>query len=170
MKTNFKKSVSLVFLSFFVLLGMTVFAQKANFSGKWTLNEGKSQLGEGQFRMAASKMNVTQDEKTLALDRIMNSPDGQEMTTSEKYTLDGKECQNTGFMEMVKKSTVTFSADNKVMTISSLTVFEREGNKMEIKAVEIFKISEDGKTITIDSTSTSPRGERKTTLVYEKAK
>jgi hypothetical protein len=170
MKTKIKKSVSMFFLSILILLGTTVMAQKPNYAGKWVLNEGKSQLGEGQFRMSASKLNITQDEKTLSLDRIMNSPDGQEMTTSEKYTLDGKECSNTGFMEMVKKSTVTFSADNKVMTITSLTVFEREGNKMEINAVEIFKISEDGKTITIDSTSKSQRGERKMTLLYEKAK
>ncbi len=47
-------------------------------------------------------------------------------------------------------------------------VFEREGETFEIKTDEIWKLSEDGKVLTIDYTSTSPRGERKSIRVYNK--
>jgi hypothetical protein len=69
-----------------------------------------------------------------------------------------------------KKSTANFSADGKLLTISSSAVFERDGNKMEMKSTEIFKLSDDGNALVIDATSTSPRGERKQTLAYDKTK
>lgn len=168
MKT--KKGKLVLILSFLVFAGTTVFAQKANFAGKWTLNESKSQLGEGRFRMPASKLTVTQDDNTLNMEKLGKGRDGEDVTTKEKYTLDGKVSENAGFMNSVKKSILTWAADNKALTITSTTTMERDGNTMEIKQVENYKISDDGNTLTIDSTSTTPRGERKQTLVYEKTK
>lgn len=167
-----KKQVGKFVFIFSLILfaSATVFAQKANLSGTWNFNESKSQLGENRFRMPASKLTIAQDENTLNIERQVKGRDGQDMTMKEKYTLDGKVSENTGFMNSVKKSTVAWSADNKTLTITSTTVMERDGNTTEIKQVENIKISDDGNTLTIDSTSTSPRGERKQTLVYEKAK
>ena len=54
------------------------------------------------------------------------------------------------------------------MTINSDITIDRNGDIMDIKSVEIFKMSEDGKTITVETTSTSDRGEFKATLVYDK--
>jgi hypothetical protein len=47
--------------------------------------------------------------------------------------------------------------------------FERDGEKMEMKMTEAWSISEDGKTLTIQSTVTSSQGEMKQTRVYDKA-
>ena len=171
MKTKvLKQALFFTFLSICLFVSTTAFGQKVNLSGNWKLNEGKSQLGEGRFRMAPATVNITQDETTLNMERTSKGQNGQDFTSKEKYTLDGKECENTGFMNSVKKSTVTFSSDNKTLTITSTTTFEREGNKMEIKQVENFKVSDDGNTLTLDASSTSQRSERKQTLVYEKAK
>lgn len=167
MKTNMltKTLLSFLFVTFFVF---SATAQKANFSGTWAFNEGKSQLGEGRFRAPASKLVITQDDKTLAMERTVKGMNDEENVMKEKYTLDGKESVNEGMMNTSKKSVVSWSADNKSLTINSTTVFERDGNTMEIKAVEVFTLSDDGKTLTINSTSTSPRGERKQTIVYTK--
>jgi hypothetical protein len=164
-----KRITSVLFSIFILSLGFT-YAQKTSFAGNWTFSESKSQLGEGRFRAPASKLVVTQNETTLSLERTGKNRDGQDVTSTEKYTLDGKECSNSGAMNNVKKSTVTWSSDNKTMTINSSSTFERDGNSMEIKTVEIFTLSADGKSLTINTTSTSQRGERKQTLVYELSK
>jgi hypothetical protein len=39
---------------------------------------------------------------------------------------------------------------------------------MEIKVVEIWKLIDDGKSLSIDYTSTSPRGTSTNTFVYDK--
>ena len=46
--------------------------------------------------------------------------------------------------------------------------FERDGEKTEMKSSESWKISADGKTLTIESTTTTPNGEMKQTRVYDK--
>jgi hypothetical protein len=171
--TNGKKgnmSLTAFFMGIFILISAFTFAQKTNYAGAWTLNESKSQLGEGRFRMAASKLNITQDENAITLERTAKGPNGEDFSSKEKITLDGKESVNTLMQNRTKKSVATWSADGKVLTINGTSVFERDGNTMEIKSVENYKISDDGNVLTIDVTSTSPRGERKQTLVYEKGK
>jgi len=171
MKTKTSKQVlALMLLSFFIFAGTTVFAQKVNLAGNWTYNESKSKLGEGRNRAPSTKLNITQDETSLNMEKLGKTQNGDDFTTKEKYTLDGKESENSGFMNSVKKSVVTWTTDKKTLTITSSTTIERDGNKMDIKSVENYMISDDGNSLTIDATITSPRGERKQTLVYEKAK
>ena len=170
LKRKFNKRIlSIILFGALLSFSANLFAQKANFSGNWTFNEGKSQLGEGRFRSPASKLTIVQKDSTLNMERTVKRMDGEESTLNEKFTFDGKVCENTGFMNNVKKSTLAWSADNKTLTISSSSVFERDGNTMEIKSTEVITISDDGKTLTINTTNTSPRGERKQTLVYDKA-
>jgi len=47
-------------------------------------------------------------------------------------------------------------------------VFDRDGETMEMKSVEQWKLSDGGKILSIDSSSSTPRGERKATMVYDK--
>jgi hypothetical protein len=169
MKTN-TKVLTFIFINIFLLTCGLTFGQKSNYAGSWTLNEGKSQMGDGRGRMAASKIKIAQDANAITLEKTSARPDGEESTSKETITLDGKECVNTIFDNRTKKSTTTWSADSKLLTINSVSVFERDGNTMEIKSVEIYKLSDDGNTLTIDATSISPRGERKQTLAYDKAK
>jgi hypothetical protein len=86
---------------------------------------------------------------------------------SGKYTLDGQVCENTGIMDMKTKSTVIWSADKKSITIASSTIFDMNGDKMEMKSSEIWKLEGD-KILTIEATNSTPDGEMKTTPVYDK--
>ena len=138
-----------------------------NFSGTWALNESKSKFGDAQFRMAASLLTVKQEGNNLAIDRTSSGPDGQEMKTTGKYTLDGKESENAGFMDSKSKSTVKWSADGKSITIASTTVFNMNGDNMEMKATETWTLDGD-KILKIETSNTMPDGEMKTSLVYDK--
>lgn len=159
----------------FMLVGLALFftaqlsAQNGtiNFSGNWALNESKSNFGDSPFRMAASIMIVKQEGNSLSTERTMNSPDGQEMKMTGKYTMDGKECENSGFMDSKTKSTVKWSADNKSITIASSTIFNMNGDNMEMKASETWILDGD-KTLKIETTTSMPDGEMKTSLVYDK--
>ena len=162
------------FLSMSLILIFTVFsafgqASKTNFSGTWNLNEGKSQLGEGPGRRAASKIVITQDANTLTAEKTSTRQSGESFTSTEKYNLDGDQSDNSG--ENRKRiSTTSWSSDMKELTINSTTTFERNGNSMEMKSVEVYKLGSDGNSLVIETTSSSNRGEFKTSLYYDKAK
>jgi hypothetical protein len=157
-----------LFIALSLLITSLSFGQgAASFSGTWAFNESKSNLGEGGFRMISQTLVIVQDATTFSIERAFTSQDGTERKTTEKYTLDGKESINPVF-NTTKKSTATWSADKKSLTVSSNMVFEMNGEKNEIKTVEVYKLSDGDKTLTIDSQSTSSMGERKATLVYGK--
>ena len=155
--------MAVLLLSFVVLTA----EEKPNFSGDWTLNNEKSQLGEGGGRMVSTKLNLVQKGDSLTLTRIAIRQSGEEFKTTEKITLDGKECVNTVF-ETPKKSTAVWSVDGKSLTVTSAIVFERDGNKMEIATVEIFNLTDEGESLSIEYSSKSPRGERKGIFVYDR--
>jgi hypothetical protein len=157
---------SVLFIMVSLMLSSFSFGQGAvNFSGSWAFNEAKSNLGEGGGRMASQTIVIVQDATTFSLERAFAGQDGNEMKMSEKYTLDGKESVNPVF-NTSRKSKAVWSADKKSLTVSSVMVFDMNGESNEIKTVETYKLS--GSELTIDSQSTSSMGERKTTLVYTK--
>jgi hypothetical protein len=166
---NLKKMRLLMAIGLYVIFFVPVSGQNGviNFSGNWSLNESKSKFGDGPFRMAASILSVKQEGNNLSIDRTMNGPDGQEMKMTGKYTMDGKECENSGMMDMKTKSTVTWSADKKSFTIASSTLFNMNGDNMEMKSSETWKLESD-KTLRIDATNDTPDGEMKTSVVYDK--
>jgi hypothetical protein len=168
-KTSKSKLLAHILMSIILLFGISAFAQKTNYSGTWNFNETLSQLGEGRFRTPASKMVITQSDTILDIEKTSKDMNGSDALLKEKYSFSDKVSENTGFMNTVKKSTLVWTADNNVLTINSTSVFERDGNSMEIKTTEVFLLSTDGKVLTINSTSISPRGERKQSIVYVKA-
>lgn len=141
-------------------------AEKVDFSGKWDLNESKSNLGEGRF-FSAAKMAITQDGNTITIERTRTGRDGEERTSSETLTLDGKE----NVVESDNRNTTsvaTWSEDGATLTIKSKTEFSRQGETFEMNRTEVWTLGEDGKTLNIQSDSSSSRGDRSVTLVYDK--
>ncbi len=171
---NSVRLLSIALLAVFFLLSffVDISAQKANFSGTWTFNETKSNLGDaGGFRRPAKQLTIKQEGNNFSVDRVRTNRDGEETTTQEKYTLDGKECSNTismGSFQSTSKSVLTWSADGKALTISLTRSFERNGETMERKSSEVLKLT-DTKTLSILTTSPSrDGGETKSTIVYDK--
>lgn len=161
------KPIILVGLALLFTAQLSAQTGTINFSGTWALNESKSKFGDSPFRMAASILTVKQEGNNLSTERTQNSPDGQEMKMTGKYTMDGKECENAGFMDSKTKSTVKWSADGKSITIASSTIFNMNGDNMEMKASETWMLEGD-KTLKIETTNSMPDGEMKTSLVYDK--
>jgi len=162
-------NISLPGLFAFVSLSLIsggLFAQP-NFSGSWALNESKSTLGDGP-RMSVSSMTVNQQEGLISIDLVRPSFDGGDVSSSEKYTLDGKESVNQGMMESSVKTITTWSDDKKELTFAKTILFDMNGETMEFKITEVWSISDDGKTLTVKSAMSSQMGDTNLVLVYDK--
>jgi len=184
MKIN---STRLQVLSFVVmaalLLPTALMAQgsKTNFSGSWTYNAAKSvssqpqgqPQGQGQrpggpdrSGFGGGDFTITQEGNLLTVERTMTGPDGTARTTTSKYTLDGKESINTARMGE-SKSFATWSSDGKKLTIKTTRTMTRNGESTTMTSTEVWSLT-DGKTLQIESTTTTPAGERKQTSIYNK--
>ncbi len=161
---------SFLFLIAFLMTSFVTDAapKKAKFSGEWTLNEEKSYIAEYGEIMAVTKMAIIQKGKKLTIEKFGTSQEGEDYNYSEMYTLNGKECENIMFETTKKKSTVTWSDDKQILTITSTIWFEFDGNELEVALVEIFKFTEDGDFLSINQNAYTDYGDLENTLVYEK--
>lgn len=168
MKSYYKTAIrNLAGVLFFTCIALTLAAQ-TNFAGNWALNESKSNFGDSQFRRASSAMVVTQDAKVLTVESTRQGRDGAETKTTAKYNLDGSVSENPG-RNTTRKSTVSWSADKSVMTITSTMTMDRNGQSQEVKSSEIWKLAEGGKMLLVDNVRTNMEGnEVKTTAAYDK--
>jgi len=149
-----------------VIASLAMASEATNFSGNWTLNNEKSNFGNSEFRNAANTLKITQDAAKIIIERSGARRNGETYTYSETITLDGKECENTINQDRKRKSTANLSADGKSLTITSSSSMERNGQTFEMKSSEIYTLAD--KVLMVDVTSSSPRGEMKNKLVYDK--
>ncbi len=140
----------------------------ANFSGEWTLNEEKSKFGEGSFgRFAAQTFKIRQEDTAIVIVRSGTTPNG-DYSYEEKVPFDGKEVETTVFNGAKRKSTLKGLEDQKSFTLNSNIRFDRDGNTFEVTSSEVWKLSEDGRSIHIESSSNSQFGTMTRSLVYDK--
>jgi len=153
-------------------------AGKTSFAGKWEYNQSKSDLGTpggpggqgGGQRMGGGfgggSLSVTQDANSLTLERSRTNQEGQVMTTTEKYTLDGKESINQG-PRGESKSVATWSADGKTLTVVTTRVMNFNGESRELKTTAVWTLV-DANTLSVVSTSATPNGDRVLKMIYDK--
>jgi len=151
----------ILLLSATLMISVLVSAQGLDFTGTWKLNTSKSKLGD-QFSMAPREIIITQKDNDLAVEKQSSFQD-QEFTTTDKFTLDGKECVNTGWQDSQKKSTVAWADDKQSLKITSKLNI---GDGGEMTIVEVLK--KDGPNMVIESSSSSSFGDMSETMVYEK--
>ncbi|MBS1920431.1 MAG: hypothetical protein JST17_09270 [Bacteroidetes bacterium] len=152
-----------------LLLSFTFLADKANFSGDWKLNESKSDFGQRGARFAVKELKVDQKDDAITIASTRPSfQGGDDMTSSETLTFDGKEIEGKGFGNSTKKSSLKWSDDGLSFTISSNTTMERNGETMEFSGKETWVLSDGGKILTVTNVTNSQRGENTTTAVYDK--
>ena len=162
----FRLSAVLMLCSFLLIPATSFAGGLEDFTGKWTLNEDKSDLGEGRF-FAATKVSITQDGLSITIERTRTGRDGEERTSSETISLDGKE--NVSETENRKTtSTASWLVDKSALHIKSTIEFSRQGETMEMERAEVLTLGEDGKALNIQSDMSSARGDRSVTLVYDK--
>ncbi len=139
-----------------------------NFAGTWALNAEKSALGDNPFsqRMWAGNFVVTQEANLLTVTRTRTNQNGESVTTTMKYTLDGKESVNTS-PRGDSKSIAKWSADGKTLTIETSRTFDMNGQSMTMKSTEVWSLI-DAKTISIVNSFQGRDGEVKITVVADK--
>ncbi|OFY64088.1 MAG: hypothetical protein A2V64_12840 [Bacteroidetes bacterium RBG_13_43_22] len=148
---------------------------KANFAGTWAFNAEKSEMGGGPggpggppqgMRMGGGNFTATQEANLLTVVRTMNRPDGESVTTTAKYTLDGRESVNTtGRGE--SKSIATWSSDGKTLKIATTRTFDMGGETRTMSSAEEWTLT-DASTLTIKTTMGTQEGERVTKMIYNK--
>ena len=152
---------NIVFVISLVVLSSAGYGQQVNFSGDWKFNSELSEQGD-QFSLAPKGIVVKHTKKTLEMER--NSTwDGQDFTTNGFFTLDGKECENPGMMDSIKKSTATYDKKTQILTISSYVELE-DGTEMEI----IEEIKMEGENLVIYISVASSYGDLFEKFVFDK--
>lgn len=160
--TNFKIYPMKKSLTIFVALMVSAaaFAQGLDLSGSWKLNSEKSKLN-AEFSFAPKEVIITQSGNDLTVEKHSSFQD-QDFVTTDKLTLDGKECINTGFQDTQKKSTCTWSQDKaSLKIISKMSIGDGD---MTIN--EVYKM--DGSNMVLESSASSSYGDLNETMVYDK--
>lgn len=151
----------LLLLSAAVVFSSAIFAQGPDFSGSWKLNDSKSTLG-AEFSMAPKEVIIAQTGNDMSVEKHSEFQ-GQAFVSTDKYTLDGKECTNTVFQDMQKKSTCAWSDDKTSLKVVSKMSM---GDGGDITINEVYKL--DGGSLFIESTSSSSFGDMSEKMVFDK--
>ncbi len=132
---------------------------KPNFSGSWKLNAGKSDFGQmtGPEKM---ERKVAHEDPAFKYSNVQSGPNG-DVTTDMAYTTDGKPSTNQTPMGEITGN-ATWEGD--VLNI----VNKRSFQGLEITQAERWSLSDDGKTLTIDSRVSMPRGHVEMKIVMDK--
>ena len=158
----------LVFLLPAFLLSFTAQPYKANYGGSWKLNEQKSELGEFGARIAPKKLKIDQKDDQIVISRTGTGFNGEEYTTVETITFDGKPAEMTIFETSKKKSTIKWSEDGNSFTISYVLTLNFNGETNEINGTETWSLTNDGKTVIAETKSSGPQGEFTMKVAYDK--
>jgi hypothetical protein len=166
------------------IVGLTAFAAMAqDFSGSWKLDVSKSKLDERQ-RIESMSMNVTQTTADIKVEtqtkRLPPPADGQGGgrgmgggfgggDSTMTYTLDGKESQiqqdtPRGPMPVAIKAKM----DGGKLKLSQARTFSGPMGEITMTTRETWTLSEDGKTLTVNRESESPRGTNSSEMVFVK--
>lgn len=168
---------------FLVLFAALLFAcsggptEKANFAGEWMLDQEKSDVGGmggregGQGRRGggfnAPNMTIVQTNDQLTVSRTFVGRDEEEITREENYNLADKESKNESRMG-VKISGIKWENNGAVMVINSKTNMERGDEIFTMSSTEKWTLSENGTELEIETTMSTPRGDRTRKLYYTK--
>ena len=164
-----KKISFLAVGAFACLLAAATIINAVNFSGEWTLNKEKSQFGEYGENIAPKKITINSADNSVTIERLSPTMTGEEYTTKETLTFDGKQTESVIFSSKKKKKKAKRAADGQSMLVSSIINFDNNGEMMEIKVEEVWKLTADGQ-LSLQSTSNSSFGTLEMKLLYDKKK
>jgi hypothetical protein len=179
-----------LFLTFALgVLAVGAMAQgKASFAGTWNLDAAKSKI-EGPTRGGLTTLTVTQTAKELTVTTATKRPDlpsnapagpgggmgrglGMGGNGTVTYSLENK----TTIVEVdgpTGKAPIAYNANKEAdgsLKLSSKQVFQRPGgHDLTVTRNETWKLSADGKTLTIEREQSGSNGSRTSTHVFEKA-
>jgi hypothetical protein len=153
-----------------------------SFAGTWTLDKAKSQGLDQRMQNAESVTCVmTQDDNTISVEwKIAGGQPpagasggggggmGRGPSGPRVFNLDGKEVTSEGPMSSTNVAKATWSDATKTLELSTVSTGSRDGQEFKITRVDKLSLSADGKVLTINRHSESPRGAQDSTLVFNK--
>jgi len=149
------------------------------FTGTWVLDRAQSQLpnrgahgkgtGNPQAQPHEVKLIVEQQGATLKATRsVAHGP--RERAMSETFVVDGSERTETTPRGGTSVTRATLGGDRLVVNKSHTRPANEQGQPARSFSREsVWTLSQDGRTLTIDTTMHTPRGERTMKAVYTKA-
>lgn len=148
-------AVWMVFAAVLFVSGEPAQAAGRDLSGVWKLDSAKSDYGKFPAPLNVTR-KITHHDQQLDLSTTQTGPRG-DVTNNLTYTTDGKEAVNGD-----SKGSAQWIGD-KLMIESS-----REFQGAALKQKEIWTLSGDGKTLTVDSHVSLPNGEFDVRQVFDK--
>jgi hypothetical protein len=144
------KAVLLVY-SAVAALALPLAAQdRPNLSGTWQFDSSKSELHNE--KIAGATWLINEDDSSI---QLTESEDGASRKIEMKCSTDGKECKISG-----DKATASFWYNGPMLV------------EMESKGDHVvryrMKLSQDGKTLTVETTSIVPKADQDDVLVFHK--
>ena len=148
---------------------VSVFAQTPDFSGTWKLDTDRSEITAGRGRRRGGRgggtpnaLVITQTATELTIEQ---SAGNQSRTLT--YTLEGESSIPAG---REGSMTITSHWDGAMfVSEGSQELSFGGGGGITIEVKQVRSVSEDGQTLTVEVTRTTPRGANTNTLVYTKA-
>ncbi len=123
---------------------------RPNLSGTWQFDSSQSQLHS--VTVAGATWVINEDDSTI---QIVENEGGASKKIELKCTIDGKECKVSGL-----KATASFWYNGPM-----LVEMESKGDHVTRYRM---KLSADGKTLTVDTTSIVPQSSQDDVLVFRK--
>lgn len=139
---------------------------KADFSGQWTFDPIKSNVGESSM-MAPLKMVITQEKNAIVIQRVSRNQQNETISMTDNIPFDGKETDGTGFANSTRRSSMAWeSSDAFRIKIAVQGTFD--GNPFNVAITEKWTLSSDRAILTIDRESNGSRGLIITKHVYNR--
>jgi hypothetical protein len=162
----------------FGIIAVTVFAfgigtvaAKVDLSGVWTLDVGKS---EGMPAGIMQIMTVMQKGDRVEIETKTKVGESGERVGKDAYVVDGKEADFTaplppGAAAKKAKRTSKWTDDGNGFDVTEESVLNApDGGEATVRAKRRWRLSADGKTLTIEMETESPRGTSKSRRVFVK--
>ncbi len=152
-------------------------ATRANFSGEWKLNESKSDrienfpiciFGGNHDHVRSKTMKITEQADFLTVDVPSPSIGGELVPRQEKLTFDGKEREAIVVGSPREESTARWSDDGQTMTVISVRSFATIAEEPDFKVTEVWKLINDGRSISVQVNASSISRENTMKLVYDR--
>jgi hypothetical protein len=136
-----------------------------NFTGKWTFDLSKSNLGEAaQYWSGEEILDIIQDASSIKIIKTSIIPGSENISKTDVYKFDGKELILKEDFGTTKRK-ISWSEDGKVLIINTLT----STSTRDYLVIDSYNLSQDVKTLTITNYSkNSATGESTLKMVYNR--